>query len=196
MFMKLDKSYWNNRYLNDDAKWNIGYPSTPIKSYIDQLDDKNIRVLIPGAGNAYEVEYLWQQGFSNVYLLDFSEKALQNFKERVPDFPTEQLISADFFAHEGTYDLILEQTFFCAINPELRPAYAEKMHQLLHKEGKLVGLLFDAPLNTDHPPFGGHKEEYLNYFETLFEILSFDLAYNSIAPRAERELFIRMSPKK
>lgn len=194
--MELDKTYWNNRYLNDDARWNIGYPSTPLKTYIDQLEDKTIRILVPGAGNAYEVEYLWQQGFTNVYLLDFSEKALQNFKERVPDFPNNQLVLGDFFEHEAHYDLILEQTFFCAIHPILRKAYAEKMRHLLTKDGKLVGLLFDAPLNTDHPPFGGDKEEYLNYFESLFDILSFDLSYNSIAARGERELFIRLSPKK
>lgn len=194
--MELDKNYWNNRYLNDDAKWNIGYPSTPLKSYIDQLENKDMRILVPGAGNAYEVEYLWQQGFRNVYLLDLSEKALQNFKDRVPNFPEEQLILGDFFEHNDHYDLILEQTFFCALNPELRQAYANKMYDLINKSGKLVGLLFDDPLNDDRPPFGGNEKEYLSYFSPLFNILTLELAHNSIEPRGERELFVRFNPKK
>jgi len=62
--------------------WDIGYPSTPIKEYADQLTDKSIQILIPGAGNAYEAEYLWKQGFSNVHILDISEIPLKEFKKR------------------------------------------------------------------------------------------------------------------
>ena len=36
----------------------------------------------------------------------------------------------------------------------------KKVASLLNTNGKLVGLLFDAALNTDQPPFGGTKEEY------------------------------------
>lgn len=64
------------------------------------------------------------------------------------------------------------------------------MHQLLKPKGKLVGLLFNDVLNTDHPPFGGNKIEYLPYFEQLFKLNMFEPAYNSIKPRANRELFI------
>jgi len=41
--------YWTERYDEDRTGWDIGYPSTPIKSYIDQLDDKALKILIPGA---------------------------------------------------------------------------------------------------------------------------------------------------
>jgi hypothetical protein len=50
--------------------------------------------------------------------------------------------------------------------------------------------LWAVPLNDDHPPFGGSKKEYLDYFEPYFNLLTFELAYNSIQPRAERELFL------
>lgn len=189
--MKLDTNFWNNRYLNDETGWNIGYPSTPIKEYIDQLKDQSIKILIPGCGNAYEAEYLHNKGFYNVFVIDLSEKALENFYQRVPSFPKEHLILNDFFNHKGQYDLVLEQTFFCAISPTLRQQYADHIVEIIKPKGKLVGLLFNAPLNDDKPPFGGNKNEYLRYFSKHFDVITMEEAYNSIPERQGRELFIK-----
>lgn len=188
--MDLSKDYWDNRYSTNDTGWDIGYISTPLKHYIDQLEDKSIRILIPGGGNAYEAEYLWQQGFKNTFLLDISPLPLDNFSKRVPSFPKTHLLCEDFFQHKAQYDLVLEQTFFCAIDPSLRSSYAKQMHDLLKTGGKLVGLLFDDKLNNDKPPFGGTKEEYIGYFKPYFDLRVFETAYNSITPRMGRELFI------
>ena len=88
-----------------------------------------------------------------------------NLKKRDPQFPASHLIQGDFFDLEMQFDLILEQTFFCAIRKNLREKYVKKMNELLSNEGKLVGLLFDAPLYDDHPPFGGDRTEYENCFK-------------------------------
>ena len=61
--MKLNENFWNNKYINNETGWDLKAPSTPLKEYIDQLENKNIRILIPGCGNAYEAEYLLKQGF-------------------------------------------------------------------------------------------------------------------------------------
>lgn len=190
--MKLDPSYWNLRYEQGTTGWDIGDISTPLKTYFDQLTNKNLHILIPGGGNSYEAEYLFHRGFTNVYVIDMSQKALENFSKRVPEFPKEQLIQGDFFTLHQEFDIIVEQTFFCAIDPSLRPLYAEKMYALLKSNGKLVGLLFNVPLNTDEPPFGGNKTEYLSYFESLFEIEIMEETYNSIPPRKNSELFIKL----
>lgn len=190
--LRLEESYWTDRYYKEETGWDIGYISTPIKEYIDQLRDKSLKILIPGAGNAYEAEYLWKEGFKNVWVLDISTVPLRHIKQRVPNFPDDQLIHEDFFDHSGQYDLILEQTFFCALDPKLRPAYVEKTHELLRPGGKLVGLLFQIPLHSDKPPFGGNKAEYFNLFSGKFSIETMETAYNSIAPRMGNELFIRM----
>ena len=100
-----------------------------------------------------------------------------------------------FFDFEGSFDLIIEQTFFCALHPSLRKAYAEKMHQLLQPNGKLVGLLFDFPLTEEGPPFGGSLQEYDSYFSPLFKIDLLERAYNSIPPRAGKELFLKLLKK-
>jgi len=187
---KLDRDYWTNRYKNNTAKWDLGKPSTPIAEYIDQLTNKELKILIPGCGNSYEAEYLFEKGFTNVFLIDLSPEPLEQFKLRNPKFPQNQLIEGDFFDHHGSYDLILEQTFFCAINPSLRNKYTEKMSQLLKSGGKLVGLLFNCDFENEGPPFGGERNEYLPLFEPYFRIKTFDIALNSIPQRSNRELFI------
>lgn len=188
-----EEQYWTKRYQEERTGWDIGYPSTPLKEYIDQLEDKSISILLPGAGNAYEAEYLWKQGFRNVFVMDISEIPLQAFQERNPHFPKSQLLQVDFFQHTKQYDLILEQTFFCSFLPtdENRSAYAKKMASLLKPKGKLVGLWFDFPLTDDMEkrPFGGNKNLYLSYLSPYFKTITFESCYNSIEPRSGNELF-------
>lgn len=192
---KFDKFFWEERYQNDKTGWDIGYVSTPLKNYIDQLSDKNVKILIPGAGNSHEAEYLWNKGFKNIYVLDIAEHPLINFKKRIPDFPESHLIHDDFFEIQESFDLIIEQTFFCAINPDFRQKYASKMNDLLNTNGKLIGLLFNFELTKDGPPFGGSKDEYLSYFSKYFKIKTIETSYNSIKPRQDRELFFIFEKK-
>lgn len=193
--MKDEKTFWDNKYRNNDTGWDIGYVSTPIKEYIDQLPDKLVKILIPGGGNSYEAEYLFNNGFKNVYVVDISPIPLENFKKRVPSFPEENLLNLDFFNLNETYDLILEQTFFCALDPKLRKAYVDKMHSLLRPNGRLVGLLFTFPLTEDGPPFGGNKAAYKSLFGKKFTIKTMEVAYNSIPPRQGNELFIKLEKR-
>ncbi|MEO5790264.1 methyltransferase domain-containing protein [Gelidibacter sp.] len=194
--MDLSESFWDNHYKNEDTGWDLGVISPPLKSYFDQLTNKDLRILIPGGGNSYEAEYLHNNGFKNVYVVDLSNTALNNIKIRVPSFPAAHLIHKNFFDLEMSFDLIIEQTFFCAIDPKLRPAYTAKSSQLLNKEGEIVGLLFDDTFSNDKPPFGGCKTEYVGYFEPYFNIYKMELAYNSHPKRDGRELFLKAQKKK
>ena len=188
---QLDATYWDKRYETNETGWDTGAITEPLKAYIDQLTNKDLFILIPGAGNAYEAEYLFSQGFRNVFVCDLSLSPLQNLKNRCPNFPDEHLLHTDFFELKGkSFDVIVEQTFFCALDPSLRTNYFKKVKELLNPGGKLVGLLFDEPLNNEGPPFGGTREEYLIYFKDLLHLRVFEKAYNSIKPRMNRELFM------
>ncbi|MEZ5004335.1 MAG: methyltransferase domain-containing protein [Chitinophagales bacterium] len=190
MNIELNEEFWTERYKNHETGWNIGYASTPLVKYFDALEDRSIKILIPGAGNAYEAEYLFSKGFKNVTVVDISILPLQNLSERFPDFPKDQLIHQNFFDHQDQYDLIVEQTFFCAIDPKLRQAYADKMLDLLKPNGKIIGVWFDFEADPEKsgPPFTGTAEEYMAYFKT-FESVKFQRCYNSVPPRSGRELF-------
>lgn len=191
----LDSRYWESRYQDNSTGWDLGKASRPLEYYIEQLSDKDLKILIPGGGNSYEAEYLIKRGFKNTFVVDLSKTALMNLKNRVPDFPSSQLLQKDFFDINMKFDLILEQTFFCAINPSLRNNYAEKISELLTDNGKLVGLLFNVPLYQEHPPFGGNKNEYEKYFEPYFNIEIMELCYNSESERKGKELFIKLQKK-
>ncbi len=185
-----NKDYWEDRYTRGALGWDIGYASTPLRAYIDQLEDTSLKILLPGAGFGHEVIYLYQQGFHNVFALDIANAPLQRIREKQPDFPAAQLLEGDFFSmEEAGFDLILEQTFFCALPPGQRPAYARRMHDLLVEGGRLAGLFFDFPLTPQGPPFGGSREAYRALFGPLFRVKTLERAYNSIPPRQGNELF-------
>ena len=195
MKTRFDKTYWESKYSDEATGWDIGYASAPLVEYFKQLTNKNLKILIPGGGNCYEAEYLFEQGFENIFVIDIVEQPLKNLKARFPDFPDNQLIHDDFFNHNGKYDLIVEQTFFCALDPVLRKKYADKMYDLLAEKGKLAGLLFDYELTDEGPPFGGSSAEYLQLFSEKFTIKKLERCYNSIQPRAGRELFFIFEKK-
>ncbi len=188
--MYYEKTYWEKQYQDQKTGWDIGYITPPIREYIDQLTDKSIKILIPGAGNAYEAEYLIKKGFNNTFVLEFADAPIENLLKRFPGFPTKNIIKQDFFNFQGEYDLIIEHTFFSSIIPETREEYVTKAFELLKPSGKLVGLLFDRDFDNPFPPFGGNKKDYTELFEQKFTIKKLETAYNSIKPRANNELFI------
>ncbi|MEQ8580709.1 MAG: SAM-dependent methyltransferase [Marinoscillum sp.] len=192
---QLNQQYWEARYQNGHTGWDAGTITTPLRDYFDQLTNKSVSVLIPGAGNAHEAAYMHKEGFSNVHVLDISQSALHQFQLRHPDFPESHIHQGDFWAHLGQYDLIIEQTFFCAIDPSLRAAYVAKTSDLLKQRGKLVGVLWNHPMGEAEPPFGGSVTEYVELFSERFEINVMETAYNSIKPRAGREVFIKLTKK-
>lgn len=190
--IELNEDFWSKRYQEGTTGWDLGQVSPPIKEYFDNFQNKDVRILIPGCGHAYEAEYLFRIGFNNVSIIDLVEEPLQVFSKRIPDFPSNQIIHGDFFELTGSYDFIVEQTMFCAINPELREEYAKKIYELLSTNGKLVGLLFDKHFEGG-PPFGGSRVEYMELFSKYFSNVKITPCKNSIAPRLGSELFIEIS---
>ncbi len=187
---------WELRWQTGQTGWDIGQASPPLCRYADQIlpEQRHLRVLIPGCGNAYEAAYLLDQGFRNITVVDIAPTAIRRLEQRLdasyPHWRTRlRALCTDFFALDETFDLILEQTFFCALDPALRPQYVQHMHRLLAPGGTLAGVLFDRDFEGG-PPFGGHADEYRALFEPLFDIKTLEPCYNSIPPRAGTEVFV------
>lgn len=192
--------FWQQHYEQNSINWDMGQVSPPLKAYIDQLPEsaKTQKILVAGAGNAYEVGYLHEQGFNNVILVDFAPAPIAAFAKRYPNFPAEHLVCADFFTlspEHYQFDWVLEQTFFCAIDPTRRDDYVQQMTTLLKPNGKLVGLLFDKDFGNNQPPFGGSIEEYRQRFAPFFDIEIMQPCYNSHPARQGSELFIKLRVK-
>jgi len=188
----MNADYWNDRYETDHTPWDLGLLSPPLKAIIDGVDDKSAAVLLPGAGLGYEVDYLLQQGFQNVTVIDLAPLAIERLRERVGNSPSLTTITGDFFAHRGHYDLILEQTFFCALDPALRPAYVRHMHDLLKPGGRLMGVLFGIVFPFAGPPFGGLAEDYRGLFEPVFGQVRLEPCIISVKPRLGSEWWVEV----
>jgi len=194
--MILDENYWSDRYKSGKTGWDIGFASFPILQYLDQIENKEIEILFPGAGKAYEIQAAYENGFKFPHLLDYAQEPIEKFIVKNPDFPSGLIHQENFFNHQSQYDLIMEQTFFCALDPKLRKNYVAKMKELLKPGGKLVGVLFDRVFNFQGPPFGGSKEEYEKLFKSDFEIKVLSPCYNSIPERLGSELFFILENSK
>lgn len=194
---KLDADYWNHRFEKNDTPWDMGHVSDPIKNYIDQLTNKNISILIPGCGNSYEAGYLLQNGFTNLTVIDISPILTARLEEKYKQYAGKQLhiITGNFFDLKGQFNLILEQTFFCALEPSQRSQYCIQMHLLLKPTGKLAGLLFNRQFSNPGPPFGGSMEEYRQLFSVLFRIIKLEACYNSIKSRYGSECFFMLQKR-
>ncbi len=189
----LDANYWNDRYKNNDTGWDAGTITTPIKEYIDQWENKSAAILIPGCGNSYEAEYLLENGFTNITLIDIAPDLTEALRLKYKDQldKTIHIITGDFFELKGSFDLIIEQTFFCALDPSLREAYTKKIKSLLAPEGILAGVMFNREFPVG-PPFGGSSDEYQKLFSAYFTIKTLAPCYNSIPPRAGSEVFVEL----
>lgn len=192
---ELDQFFWNTRWENNQTGWDIGQASPAITAYMAQYANKNAAILIPGCGNAHEVSYLLRTGFTNITLIDIAPKAVALLKEKYDKNPEVTIILGDFFEHQGKYDLMIEQTFFCAISPILRKKYVQQSAALLNTDGRIIGLMFNTIFDKQGPPFGGKIEAYKLLFDAYFKIEKMENCYNSIPPRANKEAFINLIKK-
>jgi SAM-dependent methyltransferase len=192
---QLDKQYWDNRYKKQQTGWDIGYASPAIVNYVEQSIPKTASVLIPGCGNAHEAKALLAKGYQHLTLLDIAPSLVKKVRQEFKENTTIQIICQDFFQFDRQYDYILEQTFFCALDPSLRKDYVRQMHKLLSPHGRLAGLLFQREFSQPGPPFGGSKREYHELFQSHFDILHLEECPISIPSRQGNELFFELKKK-
>lgn len=190
----LDATFWNQRYEEGSTGWDLGAVSPVFKELLQHETRRDIKVLIPGAGNAYEADYLLELGFQHITIADWSERVCGPLNEKYAHRPEMHIECIDFFQLQPTFDLILEQTFFCALDPALRPAYVNKMANLLPTGGVLTGVLFDREFEGG-PPFGGQAADYAELFKPMFLTHIWEPCKCSVAPRAGTELMFRIIKK-
>ncbi|MDX2063519.1 MAG: methyltransferase domain-containing protein [Bacteroidia bacterium] len=186
----MSPAYWDKRYQAADTPWDLGTASRPLVQFFETLTDKQLRILIPGGGPGHELAWLWAHGFEAAYQLDYAPSIRAQALATYPEVPESRFLVGDFFAHSGQYDLIVEQTFFAALDPSLRPAYAEQMARLLVPGGRLAGVLFEFPLTEKGPPFGGHRTAYYTLLAPHFDRICLGTCHTSVPERLGKEVWL------
>ena len=182
---------WQRHYDEGDLGWDLGQVAPP---FIKLFESKTIlpgKTLIPGCGRGHEVIYLAENGFE-VTAVDYSPGAVNHLKSTVQERNLKcEVLYLDFFgidsSHNGVYDLLIEQTFFCAISPEQRSFYVSTVARALKKGGMLAGLFYHTGEEEGGPPFNTTREDIKKYFSDSFEIRQLSKAEDSAEQRKNKE---------
>lgn len=177
---------WNLGQPNAEFVWQLAHATPPIKPG---------RLLVPGCGFGHDAAFFAAQGF-DVLAADISEWAIagarKTFAEKGVQVETRH---GDIFhlpkSLDGTFDYIVEHTFFCAIHPERRGDYRDLAHRLLKPGGQLLGLFYFHQ-KIGGPPFNTTPEDVRATFAEGFRIETLALAENNIEKRRGRELWARI----
>ncbi len=186
--------FWEDIYLADDAGWDLGGP-TPIFRFI--ADDISAgKLCILGCGKGYDAVMFAERGFE-VTAIDFAPSAVNAVEKLARKYDVKiKIIQNDIFSltpeYLNTFEYVLEQTCFCAINPKRRKEYERLVYSILKVGGKLIGLWFplDKSVKEGGPPFGMSISEVKHFFRKSWEIEREEFSDLSIEPRKNREKLI------
>mgnify|MGYP000070418537 CR=1 FL=1 len=183
--------YWDNRYREKNTPWQLNTHSPAFERWFLEVNPpKNSRILIPGGGNGLEALWLADQGYTNITVVDWSELVCEEQKARHKG-KSIAWVCADFFGLKEQFDLILEQTFFCALPPSMRSAYFAKLPELLAPDGMLLGVMF-RELPEGGPPFHCGKKDLEAGFGKYFSTVRIEACTYSIGPRQGNEWWVEV----
>lgn len=199
-------AYWQGRFEKEDTPWQLTSASTVLVEALNELISIGIvirgkRVLSPGCGRGLDPLELARLG-ARVLAVDWSEQAVQDLRTdweslRSSVAGTVEVVTGDFFALKPEpVDLVIEHTFFCAIDPSLRSQYALRMSEWLKPGGYIAGNFFvlaEEEVQTlanrslssqgDGPPFASTEAELCGLFEKNFTCLTLRQAHNPAPDR-------------
>ena len=181
---------WQRHYDEDDLGWDLGHVAPP---FVDLLESNAImpcKTLVPGCGRGHEVIFLAENGF-DLTAVDYSIGAVNHLNSVILERKLNiKVLNLDFFeldsTHDCLYDLLIEQTFFCAISPSQRPLYVETVARILKKGGMIAGLFYHTG-QEGGPPFNTTRQDIIKYFSGSFEIRELTQAKNSAEKRKDKE---------
>ena len=128
------------------------------------------RALVPGCGRGYSVVQLASPERTALGLdiaptgvaaaRDFITEAVGGSDlEAQVDVQEADFFSAEIVSKIGQFEVVYDCTFLCAIQPDMRKAWANQMNKLLAPNGELITLIFpNGPLGSTGPPFTINEE--------------------------------------
>ncbi len=185
--------YWTQVYHDEKTPgWDLGEPAAGLKDMLPRLKLPKSRILILGCGEGHDAALFAEAGHV-VTAIDFSEEAIARAKRNYAQYDNIQFICQDIFKipHEWnfSFDIIVEHTCFCAINPSRRSEMVKLWRRLLHEEGQIMAVFF-AMLKRPGPPYGSTEWEIRQLLEKNFQFLFWGRLRISIPRRLGRELFV------
>ena len=157
--MSPDAASWSDRYREGNTPWDHGAAHPELRRLLSEgalmPPHANARALVPGAGRAHDAVALAAAGWK-VRAIEFSPEVHTEAVASLTPYGGEAVLE-DALDHDPSppFDLLWEHTFFCAIEPELRPRYGEMAARVLRPGARLVALVFPVGkgIETGGPPW-------------------------------------------
>lgn len=157
---------WEKRYQAGDTPWEKGAASPGLVEFLSKHPLLG-RVAVVGCGFGHDVRAI-SSGGAEVVGIDLAASAISGAAS-FPKTGNESYRQANLFDLPkdllGQFDWVFEHTCFCAIDPQMRPAYVRAVSSLLKPEGGFLAVFYMEPDHEDGPPFGTTSAE----LDTLFE---------------------------
>lgn len=187
-------NFWESRYKDGEIGWDLGAETPVFKALSKKLKPGEVCIL--GCGNGYDAISFSKAGF-NVTAVDFAETPIKNINNIANNlFLKINTIQKNIFdltpEYNNSFDYIIEQTCFCAIDPKNREQYSNLVYDLLKVGGKLIGLWMplDKDIKEGGPPFGVKEDEVKKLFSKQWNITEDCFPVQSIQARKGREKLI------
>ena len=181
---------WQGHYESNDLGWDLGQVAPPFVKLWEEEKLSAGKALVPGCGRGHEVIFLAENGFE-VTAIDFSKGAVTYLERALKERSLSgRVLHQDFFcldnSHDDVYDLVLEQTFFCAIAPRQRQDYVRNVTRILKPGGMLVGLFYHTD-KEGGPPYNTTRADIKVNFAKNFKIHELDKTSLSAEQRKDKE---------
>ena len=169
--------FWQNQYDAGTMGWDRGTVHPPLFDWIECGELTPCQIVVPGCGHGHEVVHLCMQGF-DVTAIDYAPAAIDFLADRLDAEGLQAtLLNRDLFAWRESqkFDVVYEQTCLCAIKPDLRTRYADRVYDWLRPGGKLLLLMVRTDIEPG-PPFDCDPDEMKQLFsEQRWEWQSMDM---------------------
>ena len=181
---------WEHHYKTNDLGWDLGRVAPPFARLWKERMVSPCKAIIPGCGRGHEAIFLAEHGFQ-ITAVDFAQGAVTSLKKSLEKKNLlGQVLCQDFFeldlCFNNKFDLMLENTFFCAIKPSMRQKYVLTAGRILRPGALFIGLFYETD-KEGGPPFNTKKSDIEEYFSERFKVEILDKSLYSAEQRLGKE---------
>jgi 2-polyprenyl-3-methyl-5-hydroxy-6-metoxy-1,4-benzoquinol methylase len=171
--MSERKEHWEKVFATKqetEMSWYQQKPSTTINFFIENQIPKNAAIIDIGGGDSYLIDSLLEMGYTNLYLLDISENAINRMKKRLgekADHVTFVVSDVLDFQPEIRFDVWHDRASFHFLTNETEISkYKSLVTNVMHPNG----LLFMGTF-SENGPLKCSGLEITQYSEAKFETI-------------------------
>jgi SAM-dependent methyltransferase len=176
---------WLVMWETKNTPWNIGQPALALQKLLNEkVIPETGQCIVPGCGEGHDC-FALANGKRIVYGVDLSPLVIQQNIAKRNQMPKDlgidesnlKFIAGDFFQMDkeletGSFDFLMDYTFLCALQPDMRPSWAKELKRLLKSGAMLVTLMYPLSDHEGGPPFALSEDIYRDLLSDAFELQS------------------------